>query len=183
MSSKTPKGFRPLSDPPEPMVEILPPESGSDLGEPPPVEHLDAIAVEEPEGTAADMGEGSAAAPVVISRDDFHALFCGVFGMASAVTRLQSLAVNRDDPRARPCTEAIYDIAEEVPALRFLIEPGGVWMQRAVAIGAFAVPMGMGVAAELRARQAAGDKRRQTPKGNPPPPPVDGSEIVGVPVD
>lgn len=155
MSDKSKGGmrFRPLNSEPEPMAEgsDLAEENAPDLGG----GHLDGITVEEVEGTIQEAGiDGGEAPSAVIGREEFHAMFCGVFNMAHAVTRLQSLAVDRDSPTARPCTEAIYDIAEETPSLRWLIEPGNVWMQRAFAIGAFAVPMGVGVAGELKARAA-----------------------------
>jgi len=93
-----------------------------------------------------------AAGPQVWDKDQFFANFAGAFNLGAALSALQSLKVDTGDQTARAASDAIYDIALETPWLRFLIEPSNVWLQRAMAIGAFAVPKAMAVRAELAAR-------------------------------
>lgn len=97
-------------------------------------------------------------------------MFQFVFTMGYGATELQSLKVVGEDgevlnPNARPASDALYDICEETPSLQFFIKPGGKWMQRAAAIGMFAVPVAMGCKAELAARKQAKLAKDAPPTG------------------
>ncbi|MGD1880017.1 MAG: hypothetical protein ACFB13_21245 [Kiloniellaceae bacterium] len=98
-----------------------------------------------------DMGAG------FISREVFYDGFRVAFNVGANVPPyLGSLAIGKgEEDAARQAAGVLYDICLETPALHFLVKPGGVWFQRVAAIGAFAVPKGMAVAAELGARKAA----------------------------
>lgn len=89
----------------------------------------------------------------MIDHAAFHALFCVSFNTASAVTKLKSLSVDKDDDACQNCTRALYETIYDIPMLHFMLKPSGKWMERAVAIGMFTVPMAMGVSAELAARR------------------------------
>lgn len=119
-------------------------------------EHLDAIDVAalEPEGTGAGIGgELAPAAPATLTKDQFHATFVAMFGLGSKLSGLKALEVGPADGDARAASDAIYDTAEEVPWLRFLIEPGNIYVQRALAVGVFAFGKYSAVKAEIAARQ------------------------------
>lgn len=97
----------------------------------------------------------------------FHALFCVSFNTASAVTKLKSLSVDAADEACINCTRALYETIADVPMLRFMLMPNGKWMERAVAIGMFTVPMAMGVSNELAARNVKAETEQS--KENPQP--------------
>lgn len=99
--------------------------------------------------------EGEGVPPDIVDLATFSATFVGAFNIASAVTGLVSLRVDAADPRAEAAATAVYEIAVEVPAFRWLIQPGNPWVGRVVALTAFAVPLARGVKAELAARRAA----------------------------
>lgn len=113
--------------------------------------HLEAIATgDDPAGIA---GEGAAPAEQFVTLDVFHATFCGMFNLVSGMSGLQSLHVEGDADTSRAASKAVYETACEVPALHFLVSPGGKWAERAFALFAFSAPMVMGVKAELAARR------------------------------
>lgn len=109
---------------------------------------------------------GDDSPPGVLSRDQFFEAFRGCFNIGHQFTGLQSLAVPANDNAARAACDAVYDIALEVEYLRFLIQPGNVWIQRSIAIGAFAVPKYLGVTAELDARRAAAEAKAEREAAN-----------------
>lgn len=113
-------------------------------------EHFDAL-FDNPEIQAGPM-PGETPAPGILGKDEFFLVFIGGFKVAAIVTHLKSVEVNQDDRTARAACDAIYDTVNEIPALRFLLEPQGKWMGRVMAIGMFAVPMALNVQAELSAR-------------------------------
>jgi hypothetical protein len=165
--------FRPIEAEPEPAgIEAAgssiasPPTSQADGG----ADHLDWIDPgPEEAGGIPQPGpppEPEPAAPVVLDRDQFWELFRGCFAMSSSLAAvvpiggkrapIASLAIApEEEPAARAASDALYDTAEEVPSLRWLIEPGNVWVQRAVVCLAFAAPKAAAVSAELQARRAA----------------------------
>ena len=103
--------------------------------------------------------ENSAVARIdttILSEDDFHKVFCLVFNVGSSVTRLSSLKVDESDAAAKGCSKAIYETCLEIPALHFVLQPGGKWGGRILAIGAFMVPMSMNLRDELMERAKAG---------------------------
>lgn len=100
--------------------------------------------------------------PPVIEFEAWFAMMHAAFGLASAVTRIKTLAFDKALPTAAPAFRALYETACEIPQLNFLVAPSGKWFGRAGAVAAFALPMAQGVQAELRARRglpprAAGD--------------------------
>ncbi|MCG8696314.1 MAG: hypothetical protein MI806_34275 [Minwuiales bacterium] len=120
-------------------------------------EHLDAIEIpvideEQPPPPGGEFRETTANG--LITRDVFHAMFCQGHKIAGLAFGLQTLVASAEMPEARGASDAIYDICLESPWLRFLLDPKAVWLQRAAAIAAFAVPVAAGVAEELRARDA-----------------------------
>jgi hypothetical protein len=121
--------------------------------------HLDGIAVEEFEGVDVETGEEllEDSAPEILTSEQFFAVFCGVFSISSAVTRLESLRVETTEQTARECSDALYETALEVPAFRFLVEPSSIWMQRGMIVLAFALPKAQAVRMELLSKKAAKD--------------------------
>lgn len=103
----------------------------------------------------APIGEAPPApAPIALLEfDAWFSLMHGAFGMAAALTKLQSLAWAKDNPAARPAFKALYDTCSEIPALHFLLRPAGKWMERALTVGMFFGPMIVAARAELAARR------------------------------
>ena len=122
--------------------------------------HLDGIDTGEPE-VLDGAGEGAPASPVVLSRDDFYGLFRVMFQVPNMLRGVGPLPLNalpiqpHEEEAARQASDAIYDIAEETPALRWLIEPQSKWVQRAIPIAAFAQIKFAAIRTELIARQQA----------------------------
>lgn len=122
--------------------------------------HLDDIGVEPgPESEA--LGAGELAAPGApagaggfVDRETFRHAFGFAFRIGGALTGLHTLTGAPDRAEAGPASDAVYDIAVETPALHWLIQPQSIWLQRAVVIAAFAVPVATECAHELRARRA-----------------------------
>ena len=83
-----------------------------------------------------------------IQREDFHKLFLTGFNVAHNLTGYKSLKVSPEDSAAQDCSTAIYDTILDIPALHFLLNPSNKWMDRAVAIGAFTIPMAIAVKTE-----------------------------------
>lgn len=134
-------------------------------------DHLNSFKVEEIAGEGDDFAGVDGLAGLTddsgefIGRDVFFEGFCSAFNIGACLPPyLQSLKIENDRDQARAAADALYDICIETPSMHFLIKPGGVWFQRITAIGAFALPKAMGVAAELQARKAM---RRPMPKGEP----------------
>jgi hypothetical protein len=114
--------------------------------------------------------------PEILSKAAFRKMFGGMFEIGHQLTKLDSLKVKPDEVEgANNCYDAIHDIALDVPALRFLIEPGNVWIQRSMAIGFFVVPKTLAIRAELEFRrnskeqqphqQTSGVTESEPPKG------------------
>lgn len=107
-----------------------------------------------------DMAASSSDIPTLtpegfISYSAFHEGFCKAFELGGHIGQLQTLLNAPKQPSCPSATQAIYEIAVDTPALHFLIKPGSIWVQRAFAIGSFAVPVALGCAAEIRAKAAA----------------------------
>lgn len=90
----------------------------------------------------------------MIDKEGFHELFCGGFNVAHHMSGLKSLAVDKSDGKSIAASGALYDTIQDIPMLHFLLMPQGKWMERAVAIGMFTIPMAQNVAAELAQRHA-----------------------------
>lgn len=116
--------------------------------------------------TEAAVQSGASHAPV-LNAEDFHKVFCTAFNVGSAVTGLKSLEVAENDDKARACSLAVFETCQDIPALNFLLQPGGKWGVRIMAIAAFTLPMARGVSQELQARQSGGESVAAGPKGNP----------------
>lgn len=128
--------------------------------------HLEALEAEitaeergddEPDGDATTRGRSAAG---VISKDDFFGMFQVCFHVPNVMPfppfPLESLPLKPEEIEpARAASDAIYDIAAESTYLRWLIEPGSIWMQRALAIGPFVAVKAMAIRAELAARHDA----------------------------
>lgn len=89
----------------------------------------------------------------MMTYEAFDQLFCTTFLISGHATGFKTLT---DAPAlsSRPdATRAMYDAILDTPALHFIINPQSLWMQRAFAMGAFFVPVSIGVANELRERR------------------------------
>lgn len=105
------------------------------------------------EGEVDSAVNSGAAGAGVLTREQFAAGLRAAFALSGGLVGLNTLRQAPEQPSFPPACDALYDTASEVPWLRFLISPDSIWLQRAIAIGAFAVPLGAGCAAELRARR------------------------------
>lgn len=166
----TPNAETPPPQPvPEPVAEILPPETGYGSTASASGEHLDGLSVEEPAGgteqgpvpSGVDLGPAG-----FIPVDAFTATLTLTFHLSGGMLGLKSLTEAPGQPTYQPAAEALYHTIVDTPSMHFLIQPGGVWMQRAIAMGAFALPLGYTVKAELAERR----KNRPQSAGNASPP-------------
>lgn len=119
--------------------------------------HLDAIAVDD--WTAGEDAEQAQVGPDYapdgfLTREMFREGFGLTFRLVGAITSLDAIKNAPDRPEASPAADVVYDIARETPWLHFLIQPSNVWLQRAIVLGAFALPVAVETAHELRARRA-----------------------------
>lgn len=118
------------------------------------VTHFDELLIAPEASGLIDDGSGIATVPEAqLSKEEFHKAFCMAFNVTSSVTRLKSLAVDPKDGVAIAASEAIFETASEIPALSFLLSPGGKWGGRAIVVAAFVIPIATGVREELSARK------------------------------
>lgn len=97
----------------------------------------------------------------------------GGFKFAHHLSGFKSLDVP-DDGAARGASQAIYETILDVPALHFMLSPGGKWWGRAAAIGIFTLPIAMGVKTEILQRKTP---RSQSPgPARPAPQPTEPGE-------
>lgn len=137
-----------------PELRALPTRSGPDsASSPPDGAHLDAIPLEDDGQADGQAPPAPEPAESLLSREQFAAGFAAAFAIAGQATGLRTLSEAPQQPTMPGAASALYDIALESPWLRWLISPQSLWLQRAIALGAFAVPLAGGVAAELRDRQ------------------------------
>lgn len=85
---------------------------------------------------------GGLTADGLLTKDQFYLGFKGMFDVCGVIPiepfPLKSMTIKPDEEeQARACSDAIYEIAEESPWLRFLLEPQGKWVPRLMAIGMF----------------------------------------------
>ncbi|MDO8840428.1 MAG: hypothetical protein Q7V31_16060 [Parvibaculum sp.] len=111
------------------------------------------------DGEATYVARDDAAAGL-IPKDDFFAMFQLCFHAPNLVPvspfPLESLPIKPDEMQAaRAASDAIYDIASETAYLRWLVEPGSLWMQRALAILPFVGVKLWAIRAELASRKPA----------------------------
>lgn len=161
-ASQPPSESRPILPAPPPGLENGGEFSASAASPIDPAAVRSGVAFDEQAGLAASeappIGEAPAApAPVqLLDFDAWFSLMHGAFGVASAFTKLQSLAWPKEHPGARPAFKALYDTCSEIPALNFLLRPAGKWMERALTVGMFFGPMLAAARAELTARRGGG---------------------------
>lgn len=132
---------------------------------------IDPSAVPSPTGYDAAAGASateplppSEASPIVAAEPEtkplsFEEWFAFVHAMSNAAAarlQLRSLAWHRDRPDARAAFEALYETCSEIPALRFVISPGGKWGKRIACMAMFFLPLAMSLRAELIAKRAGG---------------------------
>lgn len=135
------------------------------------VSHFDALISNAPEiEEVASTGNILPATQVgVLSKDDFHELFCGGFEAASLITDLKSLHVEKTDGKAKAASGALYDTISEIPALRFIIEPQGKIAQRLLVLGVFFGGMARNVSLELNEKRAAAISAFEAEEASPVP--------------
>lgn len=85
-----------------------------------------AIAEEEKLSREQAEAEFIANSAPVLSRDDFFSFFKSVFAAGSAVSGLNSLVIQDDEAGARLASDKLYNVIEQSPVLRKLIENGGI---------------------------------------------------------
>lgn len=119
------------------------------------------------EGGAERAAEQEAVESESIGKDVFYQTFKGAVAAPNAVAvaigamgrpvapfPLESLPVRpEEEGQARAASDALYDICGEVHWLRFLIKADDPWLMRVLAIGGFAVPKALAVAAEVRSKR------------------------------
>lgn len=160
--------------PPSPNPE--PPPSGPSEASEPNWDRIEAFVSSEAPEPSGDPFVDDAAQTIipeeVISKEQFREGFVGVFHVGHRLSKLNALAIDGERVSvAHGAADALYETALDVSWLRWLISPGNKWVQRAFAMGAFAVPLGMATVAELRERQAVkGQTARRRPDDAKPPP-------------
>lgn len=85
-------------------------------------------AIEAEEKLSKEQAEADfiANAAPVLSRDEFFSFFKSVFAAGSAVSGLNSLIIQDDEAGARLASDKLYNVIEQSPVLRKLIENGGI---------------------------------------------------------
>lgn len=143
--------------------------AGSESGE-----HLDGIVL--PPENEGDAPGASPAGDGFVPLDVFQQGFDLTFTLLGQLTGLETLKLAPSSDAARPASQAIYETCVEVPWLHWLIRPEGRWLQRVFTVGAFAVPVAVGVRVELAARrnQAASPEPQGSPREAAP---ADGVEL------
>jgi hypothetical protein len=121
-------------------------------------EHLESIQVDQLEAAAGEIPPPPSnglplGADGLLSVEAFTAGLRQALTLGGHLTGLQALLVSPSAPTYPDAAAAIYESIRAVPALHFLIRPGGLWLQRAAAIMIWAVPVGAGVRAELAERR------------------------------
>ncbi|MDF1846193.1 MAG: hypothetical protein P1U69_03235 [Parvibaculaceae bacterium] len=99
-------------------------------------------------------------APGILTKDQFFGMFRALIAAPNGVLAFQkkpqltTLVIAENDQAARAASDALWDTCNEVPWLRWMIEPGSVWAQRAFVIGGFVVPLSIAARAEYVALNA-----------------------------
>lgn len=122
------------------------------------------VEVLEPGADAGDQAAGDARDGVGgrLTAEQFREGLAATLRLCGGLTGLQSLASSPDSAQFPAAAAAIYDSAAEIPWLAWLLEPQSIWLQRAVAVGAWAAPVALSCRQELeQRRRAARAARRQ----------------------
>jgi hypothetical protein len=163
-----------------PKAESLPENQNPDLMPPHGGTNPDAAALpdfdaaplpaDEIQAEVVAVGEGSADKVTpsgFMTYEAFDQLFCTTFLISGHATGFQTL-VQAPELSSRPdATKAMYEAILDTPALHFIINPQSLWMQRAFAMGAFFVPVALGVAGEMRAKKTVPAKVAAVAPGRP----------------
>lgn len=120
---------------------------------------------EDPGGAAPDLDAPTEGlrADGCLSCEAWTAQLAVALQLAGLATALQTLATAHERDTFAGAAAAIYQTADESPALRWMLRPAGRWVARLVAIAAFAGPLGRDIAAELAARDEDEDLADEDP--------------------
>jgi len=99
------------------------------------------------------------AAPQFLEREEWITVWLTAHRMGGSIAGLATLEGAPERPGARDAAGAIYDSAAETPSLHWLIEPHSKWLQRAMLIGAFYVPLGRAAFAEVKVKRRPINRR------------------------
>jgi hypothetical protein len=132
------------------------------------VEHLDSITLDgyetanglEPVET---ITENAASIDGILTEEQFfEGVFKPLHNVPGQMFRLQSLPIHDGElEAARAASQAIYETCLEVDILRFLIQPGNIWLQRALVIYVFAAPKAGAVRAEIQYRKQQAQQKAE----------------------
>lgn len=104
----------------------------------------------------------SANASGMLTRDQFYGAFESVFAFGGAITKLESLPIQPGEkPSANAAANILYDMALELPWLRFLIEPQNIMLQRVIVVGSFGYMKYAAVKLEIDFRRAERQKEQE----------------------
>lgn len=116
-----------------------------------------------------------------LNKDQFYDLFRGIFAAPNMFLAmrgqapLNALNIAPENAAARAASDATYEICEETESLRWMLEPGNKWAQRALIIGSFVMGVGQTAMIEYRmnnARPVDDGKPDQPPPAEPVPEPA-----------
>lgn len=145
------------SPPENQMPDLTPPNGGSVNAAPLPDFDNAPLPDDENLTPAVQVGEGAAphvTASGIMTYEAFDQMFCAAFSLSGHITGFKTLVEAPERPSRPDATKAMYEIILDTPAFRFILNPQSLWMQRTLAMGAFFVPVVVGVAGEMRAKAA-----------------------------
>ncbi|WOI51966.1 hypothetical protein [Parvularcula sp. LCG005] len=133
--------------------------------------HLDTMIEDMANEEAAEAQETAIATmkDSFMGKEAFFMMFCAAFALPNQVAAgLRMARVNtgplplaslpiapHEQEAAQGASDALYDTIVAIPALHFIIQPGGEWMPRIIAIATFGGLKLMAIKAELTARAHA----------------------------
>lgn len=121
-------------------------------------EEEEAIAASSIEG--GEQGNAPGPSAGTLNREQFFEMFRGIIAAPNILLsvkgqkQLETLKIGGDNEAALAASNAIYDTCQEFSYLRWMIEPGNAYMQRAVVVGTFVVPLALAARAEYMANNA-----------------------------
>lgn len=119
------------------------------------------VKVENPEIAKENPQENVINQGVILTKEQFFIGFKMAFDIGGTFSKIESLKITKEEEQgAMLASDCIYDIAFETPFLRFLIEPSNIWLQRAIAIGAFSYPKILLIKAELKAKKEIKEQQK-----------------------
>lgn len=122
--------------------------------------HLDDILVEDTPRAEYEPAPIDPHAGLIDKDEFFRKWFCGVFELGALPgpfpLPLETLPIKPEEEAvARPASDALYEVIAKVGFLRFILEPGNQWVERAYVIAMFALYKGRLVMAEIAAKHEA----------------------------